>query len=133
VKGETQEESRRPDHKEINRNADHNLVSAEANDRDGVQQRERDTAGHRAEQSDPRASAIVAGHRTAEGAAEHVALEADRDQTGAFRHHATARREQVAAVAKRRSARGDENDHRLLRSMRRTSGTLAATAMMTTA
>ena len=56
VEGEPEEEARQPDDQQIDRDADHDLIGAKTDRGHGVEQREQHAAGHRAEQTDPRAA-----------------------------------------------------------------------------
>src|SRR5262245_26287378 len=92
---ETKEEARRTDHQKVDRDADHDLVGAEANGRHAIEQGERHPARGGAEQSDPRTPTVVTRERAAKRAAQHVALETERDETRALRDDATTRREEI--------------------------------------
>src|SRR6185437_1670213 len=89
---------------------------------------------------------------TAERSGEHVALEPESDQPRSLGHHAAARREEIRNGDSQRLREKQEHDHGVtslaaaggvtaaslrrrsaVRSTRRTSGTDAATAMITTA
>jgi hypothetical protein len=133
VEGQPEEEARRAGDEQVDGDAHDHLIGAEANGRHRIQEGQRRAAGDRAEESDPGTSTVVARHRAAERAAEHVSLEPKSDQTRALRDDAAARREQIWNRDAQRLREEGEYDHAVLLASRRTSGTDAATAMMTTA
>src|SRR5512144_1944521 len=137
MEGELEEEPRRPRHEKIDRDADHHLIGPEADRGDRVEKCQRSATSDRANEPDPRAAAVVARHRAAERAAEHVPLEPEADQSRSLGDDPAARREQVRNRDAQRLREKDEDDHAGApagrRKTRRTSGTDAATAMITTA
>src|SRR4029078_2027901 len=118
---------------QVDRDANYHLVRPEENGRHRIEKCQDCPAANRAEQPEPRATAVVAGEGAAERAAEHVPLQPEANEAPSLRDYAAARGEQIRDRDPQRLREERQHDHAELRASRRTSGTDAATAMITTA
>src|SRR5207302_11520230 len=121
----------------VDRDTNHDLIGTKADGAHSIHEREEGSAADAREHPNPRAVAVVATERGTEGAAKHVSLERQSDESRALRHDAACRGEQIWNGDAQRLREEQESRHqarfRCARIIWRTSGTETATAMITTA